>query len=88
MKLQKRHGSIAGACLDCARARSLGDTKQETDHQITPQQPGELLGEVRRPASDQSGGGMWDPKLTVQGSLKLPQQFGDFTVAIDGTNRA
>ncbi len=37
--------------------------------------------------SDQSGGGTFDPKITVQGSLKLPEQFGNFTIAIEQQNQ-
>ena len=71
MKLQKRHCSIARAGLDCAWARSIGDAEQEIDHQIAPQQPGELLGEICWAASDQSGGARLAHDLPQRGATCL-----------------
>ena len=55
MKLQEGCCCVAGTSRDFAGVRSLGDAEQQTDQQIAPEQPGELLGKVGRTAREQSG---------------------------------
>src|SRR6266567_5036021 len=55
MKLQEGGCGVAGASRDFAEVWSLGDTKQQADHQIAPEQPGELLGKFGRTAREQAG---------------------------------
>jgi hypothetical protein len=55
MKLQEGGCGVAGTSRDFARVRSLGDAEQQADHQIAPEQPGELLGKFGRTAREQSG---------------------------------
>jgi hypothetical protein len=50
MKLQEGGCGVAATSRDFAGARSLGDTEQQADHQIAPEQPGELLGKFGRMA--------------------------------------
>ena len=45
MKLQE--GGGAGTSRDFAGVRSLGDAEQQADHQIAPEQPGELCSNQR-----------------------------------------
>src|SRR5260370_37288215 len=55
MKLQEGGCGVAGTSRDFARVRSLGDAEQQADHQMAPEQPGELLGTFGRTACEQSG---------------------------------
>src|SRR5260370_40265112 len=55
MKLQEGGCSVAGTSRDFAGVRSLGDAEQQADHQIAPEQPGELPGKFSRTACEQSG---------------------------------
>jgi hypothetical protein len=55
MKLQEGGCGVAGTSRDFAGIRSLGDAEQQADHQIAPEQPGELLGKFGRTAREQSG---------------------------------
>jgi hypothetical protein len=55
MKLQEGNCCLAGTSRNFARRRSLGDAEQRADHQIAPEQSGELLGKFGRPACEQSG---------------------------------
>ena len=55
MKLQECGCCIAGTSRDFVGVRSLGDAEQQADHQIAPQQPGELRGKFGRTACEQSG---------------------------------
>src|SRR6202790_5064989 len=55
MKLQEGGCSVAGTSSDSAGGRSLGDAEEQADHQIAPEQPGELLGKFGRTAREQSG---------------------------------
>src|ERR1700726_1697594 len=55
MKLQEGGCGVAGTSRDFARVRSRGDAEQQADHQIAPEQPGELLGKFARTAREQSG---------------------------------
>jgi len=50
MKLQERGCGITGTRCHFARVRSLHDAEQQTDDQITPEQPTELLGKPSRAA--------------------------------------
>src|SRR5262245_58003023 len=55
MKLQEGGCGVAGTSRDFAGLRSLGDAEQQTDYEIAPEQPGELLGKFGRTACEQSG---------------------------------
>ena len=55
MKLQEGGCGVAGTSRDFAGVRSLGDAEQQADHQIAPEQPGELLGKFGVTAREQSG---------------------------------
>src|SRR6266436_6689707 len=55
MKLQEGGRCVAGTSCDFAGGRSLGDAEKQADHQIAPEQPGELLGKFGRTACEQSG---------------------------------
>jgi hypothetical protein len=55
MKLKEGGCGAAGTCGDFARAGSLGDTEQQADQQIAPEQSKELLGKFGRVAIEQSG---------------------------------
>src|SRR5258708_981054 len=55
MKLQEGGCGVAGTSRDFAGVRSLSDTEQHADHQMAPEQPGELLGKFGRTACEQSG---------------------------------
>src|SRR5207247_11163665 len=55
MKLQEGGCGLAGTSRDFAGVWSLGDAEQQADHQIAPQQPGELLSKFGRTAREQSG---------------------------------
>src|SRR5882762_11816377 len=55
MKLQEGGCGVAGTFSDFAGVRSLGDAEKQADHQIAPEQPGELLGKFGRTACEQSG---------------------------------
>jgi len=55
MKLQEGGCGLAGTSRDFAGVRSLGDAEQQADHQMAPEQPGELLGKFGRTACEQSG---------------------------------
>ena len=55
MKLQENGSGVAGAFRDVARARSLGDTEQEADHEISQEQAAELVGKFGRPTIEQTG---------------------------------
>jgi hypothetical protein len=50
MKLQEGSCGVAGTSRDSAGVRSLGDAEQQVDHQMAPEQPGELLGKFGRTA--------------------------------------
>src|SRR5260370_39258855 len=54
MKLQEGGCGVAGTSRDFAGVRSLGDAEQQANHQIAPEQPGELLGKFGRTAFEQS----------------------------------
>src|SRR5260370_28518909 len=55
MKLQEGGCGVASSFRDFAGARSLGDAEQQADHQMAPEQPGELPGQFGRTACEQSG---------------------------------
>src|SRR5262244_2545959 len=55
MKLQEGSCCVVGTSSDFAGVRSLGDAEQQADHQIAPEQPGELLGKFGGMACKQSG---------------------------------
>src|SRR5262249_48543317 len=55
MKLQEGVCCVAGTSRGFARARSQGDAEQQADHQIAPEEPGELLCKFGRTALEQSG---------------------------------
>src|SRR5229473_3324721 len=55
MKLQEGGCAVAGTSRDFAGVRSLGDAEQQADHQLAPEQPGELLGKFGSTARKQSG---------------------------------
>src|SRR5262245_43472600 len=55
MKLQEGSCGVTGTFRDFARGRLLGDAEQQADHQITQEQPAELLGESGRTALERSG---------------------------------
>src|ERR1700738_5328823 len=55
MKLQEGGWGGAAPYPVFAGFRSLGDAEQQADHQIAPEQPGELLGKFGRTAREQSG---------------------------------
>src|SRR3977135_2086123 len=55
MKLQEGGCGVAGTSRDFAGVRSLGDAEQQADHQIAPEQPGELLGTFGRAACNTGG---------------------------------
>ena len=50
MKLQEGGGGITGTPCHFARVRSLDDAEEQTDDQIAPEQPAELLGKPSRTA--------------------------------------
>src|SRR5262250_328273 len=54
MKLQEGGSCVAGTLRDFSEVWSLGDAKQQADHQIAPEQPGELLGKFGRTSGEQS----------------------------------
>src|ERR1700757_4455581 len=54
MKLQERSRCVAGTSCDFARVRSLGNTEQQADHQIEPEQSGKLLAKFGSTACEQS----------------------------------
>ena len=53
--MQEGGCSVAGTSSDSAGSRSLGDAEQQADHQIAPEQPGELFGKFGRTACEQAG---------------------------------
>src|SRR5258707_8140611 len=55
MKLQEGGYCVASTSRDFAGVRSLRDAEQQADHQIAPEQPGELLGKFGRTAREQAG---------------------------------
>src|SRR5262245_16102871 len=55
MKLQEGSCCLVGTSSDFAGVRSLGDAEQQADHQIAPEQSGELLGKFCRTSCEQSG---------------------------------
>jgi hypothetical protein len=55
MKLKEGNCGAAGTCRDFARAGSFGDTEQQADQQIAPEQSNELLGKFGRATVEQSG---------------------------------
>src|SRR5260370_36401324 len=55
MKLQEGGCGVSGTSRDFAGVRSLGDAEQQADHQMAPEQPGELLDKLGRTACEQSG---------------------------------
>src|ERR1700722_13149169 len=55
MKFQEGGRGVAGTYGDIARVWSIGDAEQQADHQIAPEQPGELLGKFGRTPREQSG---------------------------------
>src|SRR6202008_1947652 len=55
MKLQKGGCGVAGTSRDFAGVPALGDAEQQADHQIAPEQPGELLGKFGWTAREESG---------------------------------
>ena len=54
MKLQEGGRCVAGTSRDFAGGRSPGNTEQQANHQIAPEQTGELLGKFGRTAREQS----------------------------------
>src|ERR1700685_2004978 len=54
MKLQDGGCGVAGTSRDFAGGGSRGDTVQQADHQIPPEQPVELLAKFGRTACEQS----------------------------------
>ena len=64
MSFPNGRSTSAGTCSDCCvagtssnftRVRSLSDAEQEADHQVAPEQPGELRNKFGRTACEQSG---------------------------------
>src|ERR1700745_1072869 len=55
MKLQEGGRGVAGTSPDFAGVRPLGDTEQQADQQIAPEQPGKLPGKLGRTTREQSG---------------------------------
>src|SRR5436309_14911353 len=55
MKLEEGGRGFAGACPDLAGVRPLGDSQQQADQQIAPEQPSELGGKFGRTACEESG---------------------------------
>src|SRR4029077_9469423 len=55
MKLQEGGCGGAGTSRDFAGVRSLGDAEQQADHQLAPEQPGELLGKFDRTTREEPG---------------------------------
>ena len=53
--MQEGGCGFASTSRDFAGVRSLGDAEQQADHQIAPEQPGELLGKFGRTPREQSG---------------------------------
>ena len=83
MQMEKRLRRVASPCFDRALVRSLDDPKQQIDHQVAPEQPRELLGEVCRAAIDQSGGARLAHDVAQRGptrlspkSIERPRHFG------------
>jgi len=56
MELQEGGGCTAGSPGDFPGGRRVYDAEQQADHQVAPEQPGELLGHFRRAAAEQSVG--------------------------------
>ena len=54
MKLQERGGGRARTFGNLPRARSLGDTEQEAEHEIAHEQAAEVVGKFGRPAVEQT----------------------------------
>src|ERR1700734_1550117 len=54
MKFEEGGGGGAGTSRDFEGVRSLSDAEQQADHQIAPEQPGELLSKYGRTACEQS----------------------------------
>ena len=52
---QQRGGRSLGPSGDLARARTVGDLKQQVDHLAAPQQPDEMLGHLGRLSADEPG---------------------------------
>ena len=71
MKLQEGGCGVAGTSRDFAGAGSLGDAEQQADHQIAPEQPGELLGKFGRTAIEKSGRLSPSHELTQRGTTRL-----------------
>jgi hypothetical protein len=71
MQPEKCGPGIAGARFDRAGVRSLGDAEQLADHQIAPEESGELPGEVRRAAVDQSGRARLGHDVAQGGAARL-----------------
>jgi hypothetical protein len=55
MKVQEGGCGVAATSRDFAGVRSLGDAEEKADHQMAPEQAGELLGKFGRTACEQSG---------------------------------
>src|SRR6266567_5759014 len=55
IEFQEGCGGVAGASGDLARARPLRHAKQQAYLQITPEQPGKMLGHLGRITADESG---------------------------------
>src|SRR5262245_42151564 len=71
MKLQERGCGVAGKLSDFAGTRPLGDSEQQVDLQIAPEEPGELLGKFERTAREQSGGLSSDHDFAQDGAASL-----------------
>src|SRR5580698_10882984 len=54
MKLQEGGGGGASSCRDFVGVRSLDDAEEQADHQIAPEQAGELLGKFGGTSPEQS----------------------------------
>src|SRR6185295_11013952 len=55
MKFEEDSCCVAGTCRDFPGVRSLSDAEQQADHQVAPEQPGELRSKFGGTACEQSG---------------------------------
>src|SRR5439155_9273762 len=55
IELQESSRRVAGASRDLAGIRPIGDAKQQADHQVSPEQPGELFGHFSGGPAKESG---------------------------------
>src|SRR5437588_1009028 len=87
MKLQEGGCGIAGTSRDFAGVRSLGDAEQQADHQMAPEQPGELLGKFGSTACEQSGRMGLGHDFTQRGAACLASSRVERTRHFGGLDR-